>query len=212
MARKKRVWFPGASYHVMSRGVRRNRIFMNESDYIYFLEIVGNVCKKHPFTIHSVCLMSNHFHMSIQTDETELCVIMQKILSLYAGVFNRKYDFTGHVFEGRYTASLIEDERHFLEVSRYIHLNPVKACVVREPGNYDYSSYRCFTSGKKRSSRRKVTRIMEELVDTSRILSYFPGDSKEQYRKFVEEKINHEEHEMQIRKEMREDEQWLPWT
>ena len=73
---------------------------------------------------------------------------MQKILSVYAEEFNHKHGYNGHLFEGRYTASLIEDERYFLEVSRYIHLNPVKAMMVRESGAYPYSSYRLFLEGK----------------------------------------------------------------
>ena len=210
MARKKRVWYPGACYHVMSRGIRRNRIFLDRLDYIRFLEIVGKVCEKHPFTIHSLCLMSNHFHMFIETKDTELWIIMQKILSIYAGEFNRRHYFTGHVFEGRYISSLIENDRHFLEVSRYIHLNPVKACMVDDPQKYDYSSYRFFVSDKYKRPRDKVLRMMKDLVDTSRVLSYFPDDPKEQYRIFVEGKATHEEHEQLIRKEMREDEYWLP--
>ena len=210
MARKKRIWYPGACYHVMSRGIRRNRIFFSRLDYIRFLEIVGEVREKHPFTIHSLCLMSNHFHMLIETPDTELWIIMQKILSFYAGDFNRGHDLKGHVFEGRYTASIIENDRHFLEVSRYIHLNPVKACMLDDPQKYDYSSYRFFVSDKYKKPRDKVLRMMKDLVDTSRVLSYFPGDPKDQYRMFVEGRENHEEHEQLIRKEMREDEYWLP--
>ena len=210
MARKRRIWYPGACYHVMSRGIRRNRIFFDRLDYIQFLEIVRYVQKKHPFIIHSICLMSNHFHMSIETPETELWIIMRKILSVYAEAFNRRHYLKGHVFEGRYTSSLIEDDRHFLEVSRYIHLNPVKACMVDDPRKYDYSSYRFFVSDRNKKPKDKVLRMMKDLVDTSRVLSYFPGDSKEQYRMFVEGKATHEEHEQQIRKEMREDDLWLP--
>ena len=110
----------------------------------------------------------------------------------------------------RYISSLIENDRHFLEVSRYIHLNPVKACMVDDPQKYDYSSYRFFVSDKYKRPRDKVLRMMKDLVDTSRILSYFPDNPKEQYRIFVEGKDTHEEHEQLIRKEMREDEYWLP--
>ena len=84
--------------------------------------------------MHSICLVTNHFHMIIETEKTDLSKIMQKILHPYSMDFNHKYDFTGHLFESRYTSCLIEDERYFLEVSRYIHLNPVKEIVNRVSG------------------------------------------------------------------------------
>ena len=104
MARKKRIWYPGATYHVMSRGNRRTAIFKDVSDHLRFLECVQIIKEKHPFRIHSLCLMTNHFHIAVETQEIELWKIMQKILSIYAEEFNHKYNFTGHVFENRYTA------------------------------------------------------------------------------------------------------------
>ena len=141
MPRKKRVWYPGATFHVMSRGNRRNSIFKDKSDYMDFLEYVGLVKETYPFRIHSMCLMTNHFHMAIETAGVELCKIMHKMLLSYAANYNIKYKLTGHLFENRYVAQLIEDERYFLEVSHYIHLNPVKAQMVRDPLDYEYSSY-----------------------------------------------------------------------
>ncbi len=155
MARKRRVWYPGATYHVMSRGNRRTAIFKDHTDYLYFLELVSKVKGIYPFKIHSLCLMSNHFHMSLETMDTELWKIMQKILSVYAEEFNYRHGYTGHLFEGRYTACLVEDERYFLEVSRYIHLNPIKAAMVREPLAYDYSSYKFFVNNTVNENQRK---------------------------------------------------------
>ena len=119
--------------------------------------------------------------------------------------------FTGHLFEGRYTACIIEDERYFLEVSRYIHLNPVKAKMVREPLDYEYSSYPLFMSDGSEENVSKISSHIAELVDTSRVLSCFRTNPKEQYRMFVEGKISHEEQELLIQKDMKEDEMWLPW-
>ena len=211
MARKRRIWYPGATYHVMSRGNRRMAIFKDNTDYMFFLEQVSKVRKLYPFKIHSLCLMSNHFHMSLETMDTELWKIMQKILSIYAEEFNYRHGYTGHLFEGRYKASLLEDERYFLEVSRYIHLNPVKAAMVREPLAYDYSSYRLFVNQKNNETQRKLDKYIEDLVDTSRVLSGFRNNTKEQYRMFVEGKISHAEQEMLIQKDMKEDDMWLPW-
>ncbi len=211
MARKRRVWYPGATYHVMSRGNRRTAIFQDHADYLYFLELVSKAKELYPFKIHSLCLMSNHFHMSLETVDTELWKIMQKILSVYAEEFNYRHGYTGHLFEGRYTACLVEDERYFLEVSRYIHLNPVKASMVREPLAYDYSSYKLFVNQVDNEAQRKIDKYIDELVDTTRVLSGFRNNPKEQYRMFVEGKISHAEQEMLIQKDMKEDDMWLPW-
>ena len=222
MARKKRVWYPGATYHVMSRGNRRNAIFADRSDYLRFLEYLLKIREKHSFILHSLCLMTNHFHIAIETVDDELWKIMQKILSLYAEEYNHKYHFTGHLFEGRYVAQLIEDDKYFLEVSRYIHLNPVKAQMVRGPLDYEYSSYGIFmereneTGGKTGNEpfhfkKSKSTELIRELVSTERVLGAFGHDRREQYRMFVEGKISHAEQELLIMKDMKEDEMWLPW-
>ncbi len=211
MARKKRIWYPGATYHVMSRGNRRTAIFKDISDHLRFLECVQIIKEKYPFRIHSLCLMSNHFHFAVETQEIELWRIMQKILSIYAEEFNHKYNFTGHVFESRYTACLIEDDRYFLEVSRYIHLNPVKAMMVREPLAYEYSSYGMFVNSDGMKARNQAEKMISDLVDTSRVLSCFKYEPKEQYRMFVEGKISHAEQEMLIQKDIKEDDMWLPW-
>ncbi len=214
MARKKRIWYPGASYHVMSRGNRRADIFRDHGDYIFFLECIAKVKEKYPFTIHSLCLMTNHFHMSVETGDVELWKIMQKLLSIYAEEFNHKYSYKGHLFESRYSSCIIEDERYFLEVSRYIHLNPVKAQMVQDPLAYKYSSYGLFLgniAGKKQNRRTKCGKLIRELTDTSRVLSFFQDNVNEQYRMFVEGKISHEEQELIIQKEMKENDLWLPW-
>ena len=155
MPRKKRIWYPGATYHVMSRGNRRTAIYKDEADYCHFVDIIKLTMKEFAFRVHSVCMMTNHFHMEIETSDVELWCIMQKIKSVYAEEFNHRHKYTGHLFEGRYAASLIEDERYFLEVSRYIHLNPVKAMMVREPLLYKYSSYSLIVSGETEMQRGK---------------------------------------------------------
>ena len=96
LPRKQRVWYPGATYHVMSRGNRRNSIFKDSSDYIDFLEYLGLVKEAFPFKIHSICLMTNHFHMAVETQSSELWKIMHKFLLSYAANYNRKYTLTGH--------------------------------------------------------------------------------------------------------------------
>lgn len=210
MGRKKRIWYPGAIYHVMSRGNRRTMLYKEPEDYLRFLECIAGARKRYPFKLHSLCLMTNHFHMAIETADVELGKIMQRILHPYSMDFNEKYDFTGHLFESRYVACLIEDERYFMEVSRYIHLNPVKARIVNDPLAYEYSSYGKYISNGLGKPRTAAKRLINELVDTDRVLGLFDHSGDELYRNFVEAKGAHEEQEQRIQKDIKEDELWLP--
>ena len=211
MSRKKRIWYPGAVYHVMSRGNRRTILYKDSADYLRFLDCILNAMKLYNFKIYSICLMTNHFHMIIKTQDVELWKIMQKILHPYSMDFNHRYNFTGHLFESRYVACIIEDDKYLLEVSRYIHLNPVKAQMVREPLVYKYSSYRLFVSEESEKTDNKIEKTIAELTDISRVLSCFHNNPQEQYRMFVEGKISHSEQELLIQKDMKEDDMWLPW-
>ena len=210
MARKKRIWYPGAFYHVMSRGNHRNVIFREHEDYIYFLRVIQILREKYAFRIHTLCLMTNHFHMILETSDVEIWKIMQKLLSLYAEEFNYRYDCSGHLFEGRYTACLIEEDSYFLEVSRYIHLNPVKAGMVKKPIDYQYSSYLLFASNTNYRRDSEMQDLLSGVVDISRILGVFSNSVQglspyERYCSFVEDRMPHEEYELRIRTEMKED-------
>lgn len=200
MSREKRIWYPGASYHVMSRGIRRSAICKDQFDYEQFCMILKCTMEKVPFKLHSFCMMTNHLHMQITTMTTEIGIIMNRLLSSYAKNFNYRYGYTGHVFESRYTSCLIEDPIYFLEVSRYIHLNPVRAGMVRGPLDYPYSSYEDY-----------VLQKPNPLLEKERILGYFSKNPEEQYRMFVEGALSHAEQEMLIQKDIGEDENWLPW-
>ena len=214
MTRKRRVWYPGAIYHVMSRGNRKKNIFEDVEDYVRFLDIVQDAQEMYGFTVHAICLMTNHFHIEIETSEVALSRIMQRIKSLYAEDFNYRHHYSGHLFEGRYNACLILNDRYFLEVSRYIHLNPVKAGMVREPAAYEYSSYGAYAPCDEDRPFGKAGKMIEDLVDRSRILHMLADsqvEAREQYRLFVEGSASHEEHETLIRKEIGENEFWMPW-
>ena len=213
MPRRKRIWYPGAIYHVMSRGNRRTTIFKEKSDYYQFLEFVKKVKDKYPFTIHALCLMTNHFHFLIETGDIELSKFMQKILSLYAMDFNKRYDLTGHLFESRYTACLVESDKYFLEVSRYIHLNPVKAQIVTDPYLYDYSSYRFYIDSGAPEEQSETDQIISDLLTKDKILGMIGNGlstSENRYRNFVEDNISHSDQEHLIQKDIREDDMWLP--
>ena len=197
---KRRIWYEDAKYHVMARSVRSMPLYKSKDDYEIFFVMLQRTREKYPFTIHSYCLMTTHFHMLITTIKDEIWKIMKRLMQNYAMYFNRKYGTRGHVFDSRYVSRLVEDERYFLEVSRYIHLNPVQANMVRSPLDYKYSSYECYVADKD-----------NELVDRKEILDFFGGNQAEQYRRYVEGAISHAEQELMIQKDMREDEKWLPW-
>ena len=203
MGRQKRIWYEGAVYHVMGRGNRHTAIYRNEDDYKLFMMLLSDIQEKCPFILHAYCLMTNHFHLELTTQTISISKIMQKLMNHYARNFNQKYEFQGHLFDSRYASKLIEDDGYFLEVSRYIHLNPVKAGMVRNPLDYEYSSYRQYISPGNEESIMKT--------DTSRVLLRFHEPCGEQYRMFVEGKISHGEQEMLIQKDINENDMWLPW-
>jgi putative transposase len=177
MARERRVWYPGATYHITSRGNRRYIIFVDDWDRRQYLSLIMQIRKQHPFILHSYCLMTNHIHLLLETIDTPLNKIMKLLNQRYAAYFNKRHDFDGHVFQGRYGAELIDSIGYFLYASKYIHLNPVDAKIVSHPLHYRWSSYRLFLQGKQ-----------SPLVHTEKILSYFP-DPNRSYQNFVEEGV-----------------------
>jgi len=175
MPRKNRVWYPGAVYHIMCRGNHRQDIFREKEDWQVYLYLLRNTRDKFPFTLHTYCLMTNHVHLQIETLDVEIGKIMKRLNMLYAVYFNQKYNFVGHLFQGRYRAELIQNDAHCLEISRYIHLNPVRASIVEHPIDYPWSSYRNYL-GTRNSS----------LVTIDKILGYFQNNSPSLYQKYVE--------------------------
>lgn len=127
---------------MMERGIRRSEIFLDEFDNEMFKEILRGELNRHGCRLHAYCLMTNHFHLLVETDEEEVGKFMKALAGKYAMYFNHRYSYKGHVFEGRYRSSLVETDRYFLQTSRYIHLNPVKARMVANPEDYPWSSYR----------------------------------------------------------------------
>jgi putative transposase len=175
LSRKHRVWFPGVVYHITSRGNRRETIFYDDFDREKYLQFLEEARCYFPFFLHSYCLMTNHIHLQIETINHHPKEMMKLINSRYAMFFNKRHDLVGHVFQGRYGAEIIDTANYFLEVSRYIHLNPVDAKMVSSPNDYRWSSYLAYIS---KSENPHIT--------TTKILSYFPEPQKESYCKFVE--------------------------
>ncbi|HWL27068.1 MAG TPA: transposase [Ureibacillus sp.] len=141
MPRPKRIWIPNRFYHIVCRGNRRDPLFCSAADFEAFLHILHQVHEKSPFELASYCLMTNHFHLQMRSKETSISKIMSLINKRYANYYNTRYRLTGHVFEKRFYDKIIEDREGMIEVSRYIHLNPVKAKMVKRPEHYPWSSY-----------------------------------------------------------------------
>lgn len=144
MARPLRIEYPGAFYHVMNRGLERREIFRSSQDYEKFLTLFDPLFDRYQIRIHSYCLMPNHYHLYIETPQGHLSKIMRQLDGVYTQNYNRRYKRVGPLMQGRYKAILIEKESYSLELSRYIHLNPVKAGLVKDPQDWAWSSYRIF--------------------------------------------------------------------
>ncbi len=142
MARPLRLEFAGALYHVTSRGDGREDIFRAVGDRRVFFDVLGGVWGRFSWIVHAYCLMTNHYHLLVETPDGNLAKGMRELNGVYTQRFNRVYQRVGHVFQGRYKAILVEKETYFLELARYVVLNPVRARMVPSPGDYPWSSYR----------------------------------------------------------------------
>jgi len=143
-----RLEFQGAVYHVFSRGNERKAIFRSHADYELFLDMLRDCALTFNVLVHAYSLMPNHFHILVETQDANLSYVMKRLLGLYTVRFNRKHKRVGHLFQGRYKAHLIDKDAYFLQVSRYIHLNPVKAKLAKYPEDHVYSSMRYYLGGK----------------------------------------------------------------
>ncbi len=180
MTRPLRVEYPGAFYHVMHRGNYGSAIFKSTRDREKLFEYFAKAVERYKLKIHTYCLMTNHYHLLIETPVPNLSKAIKWINGSYAMYFNRKRELSGHLFQGRYKALLIDADEYLKHLSRYIHLNPVRAAMVESPKDYPWSSYPYF-SGYKKSP---------EWLETQWMLSLFGSNlkkSKYAYRKFVED-------------------------
>jgi len=142
MARPLRLEYPGALYHVTSRGNAQADIYIDEADRRIFLRILGSAVTKQRWLLHAFCLMGNHYHLLVETPEPNLSRGMHHLNGVYSQCFNRRHQRVGHVLQGRFTAILVERESYLLELARYVPLNPVRAGMVASPEEWPWSSYR----------------------------------------------------------------------
>jgi putative transposase len=182
MARPLRIEFAGAVYHVTSRGNERRPIFRTNSDRLTFLRFLGETIERFGWSITAWVLMTNHFHLVIRTPEPNLSRGMHWLNGRYAGWFNRTHHRSGHLFQGRFHAFLIDEEAYLAEVLRYVVLNPVRAGMVESPEKYHWSSYRS-TGG---------FEAAPEWLDVATVLALFERQSplpEAAYREFVLAKV-----------------------
>ena len=179
MARPVRIEYPGAVYHVITRGNNRQLIFRDDHDRTTYLEKLSSYCEDKGVELLCYCLLTNHVHLLLETPKGNLAKFMQPFQTSYTVYFNRRHRRTGHVFEQRYKAFLVDKDNYLLQVSRYIHLNPVGAKMVARPQNYRWSSYRVYVGKDKGMAG----------LNRRSILGQFGGGGKgsvSEYRRFVE--------------------------
>jgi len=149
MARPLRIEFPGAVYHITSRGNERKAIFRDDRDRKIFLDTLADVTHRYNWLCHAYCLMDNHYHLLIDTPDGNLSIGMRQLNGIYTQRFNKRHDRVGHLFQGRFKALLLQKDSHLLEACRYVVLNPVRAKRVQKPGEWIWSSYGA-TAGRKK--------------------------------------------------------------
>lgn len=185
MARPLRIEYPGAFYHVTSRGNEQKDVFKSQRDREKFLEYLESSTERYGAVVHAYCLMSNHYHLLLETPAGNLSQIMRHINGAYTTYFNFKRKRSGHLFQGRYKAILVEFDEYAIELSRYIHLNPVRAGMVTRPEEYRWSSYNNYIG----QGTAPTWLTMETTLD------YFGKRAKEarrKYRSFVEDLLGKE--------------------
>jgi len=182
MARALRIEFPGAFYHITSRGNEKKDVFRSRKDRERFLFYIESAAERYGAVIHTYCLMTNHYHLFMETPRGNLSEIMQYVNGAYTTYFNVKRKRSGHLFQGRFKSIIVDADEYAMELSRYIHLNPVRAGIVKKPEDHEWSSYRAYIGNS----------AAPNWLKTDFILSGFGGESRENYRTFVE---NHRESE-----------------
>lgn len=180
MARPLRLEYPGALYHVTSRGNGRARIYADDADYEGFLNLLGLVCERYAWRVPAYCLMGNHYHLVVETPEPTLSRGMRQLNGVYTQYVNRRHRKAGHLFQGRYTAIMVDKDKYMLELARYVVLNPVRAAMVKSPGQWPWSSYRA-TIGKTPAPTWLQVNVLLSQFGTRK------GEARARYIRFVAE-------------------------
>lgn len=148
MPRPLRIHAPGLLYHILSRGNQRQDVFLDDQDFRAYLHRVEETHARLPFRLYAYALMSNHLHLLVEVGSTPISKIMQTLQQRYTQHFNKKHKKIGHVFHGRFKAIICQRDDYLLELVRYIHLNPVRAGIVKDPDDYPWTSHASYTASK----------------------------------------------------------------
>jgi REP element-mobilizing transposase RayT len=179
MARQLRIEYEGGFYHITSRGNQREKIFWGAKDRERLKTILERTKERYGYLLHAYVFMSNHYHLLIETPHANLHQVMQNINTSYTVFVNKKYHRSGHLFQGRYKAFIVDKDKYLLALSRYIHLNPVRAGVVKRAEQFRWSSYQEYLHGRKGGT----------LADTDETLGFFSKQravAVRKYKEFVE--------------------------
>lgn len=182
MARPLRIQYPGAFYHITARGNERKAVYNSTQDRKQFLLYLESAHKRYGAIIHAYCLMGNHYHLLLETPRENLSQVMHHINGAYTTYYNIKRRRSGHLFQSRYKAILVEKDAYCQELSRYIHLNPLRAGMVNMVEEYHWSSYQSYIGMRKD----------EQWLETGYVLGYFgsgKSTARKKYRKYVEEAV-----------------------
>ncbi len=185
MARPLRIEYQGAFYHITSSGNEKRELFTNNNDREKFFSYCETASERYGAVIHACCLMSNHYHLLLETPLGNLSQIMRHLNGAYTAYFNNKHQRSGHLFQGRYQAIVVDSDEYAAELSRYIHLNPVRAGIVNSPGEYPWSSYQYYAGKRKKP----------EWLELDFVFSYFGKSTslaRKRYRQFVNSLIGQE--------------------
>jgi putative transposase len=176
MPRKPRPQIAGGVFHLTSRGNRRQKIFTDDRDHERFLQILGRVVTSRSWRCHAYCLMPNHYHLLIETPAPDLSAGMHQVNGVFARWFNWRHQLDGHLFQSRFHATLVESSWHLLELSRYLVLNPVRAGLCAEPGQWRWSSYAALVAAVERPP----------FLTVEWLLAQFGTDGRSARRRFEE--------------------------
>ena len=187
MPRRLRLWVPDGIYHLTVRGNNREPLFFDDADFQQYLLEVRQARDAEPYHLLAFALMPNHVHLVVQSQvEGSLSRMMQRTATAYARYFNARYGHIGHVYQGRFYSNLVSRDSYFLEVTRYVHLNPVRAGLARRPADYSWSSYRSYVG---------LEENYAGWIEPKRIWEFFgktEGDQIARYKQFVEQLVDQE--------------------
>jgi putative transposase len=171
------IFQPGNYYHIYNRGNNRQTIFFERNNYLFFLQLIQKHLIQNKIELVAYCLMPNHYHLLIYLNSDNLSASMQAFLLSYTKTINKRFNRVGSLFQGQFKAIHVDTDEYLLHLSRYIHLNPVKANFVKSAEDWEFSSYSEY-----------ITTPDNKFIKTHRILEHFP--SADCYRSFVESHQN----------------------